>query len=102
MGDKQPKEATIAVKKARPMRGIVVSDRMAKTRVARIERIIKHPVVGKYIKRSSKIMFHDETNQSRIGDEVLIGQCRPLSRHKNFELIQIVKQGDRSANTAAI
>ncbi len=83
--EKQPK-------KAKPFRGFVVSDKMQKTRVARVDRMVKHPVVGKYLKKSSKIMFHDEKNESVMGDEVLISVVRPKSKRKSFELLSIVRK----------
>ncbi len=66
---------------------VVVSDRMDKTRVAKIERRIKHPVVGKYIKRTTKIFFHDEKNSTRVGDNVVVQETKPMSKNKSFVLI---------------
>jgi len=73
-------------------RCVVVSDRMTKSRVGEIVRTIKHPVFEKYIKRTSRIMFHDEQNMTRIGDEVLIAECAPMSARKSFELVSLVKR----------
>ena len=78
-------------KTTRRLRCLVVSDKMDKSRVGLIERKVKHPVVGKYIKRSTKLMFHDESNQSKKGDYVDIIQTRPQSKRKSFELDGIVK-----------
>ena len=69
------------------LNAVVVSDRMDKTRVAKIERIVKHPVVGKYIKRTTKIFFHDEKNSTRVGDNVAIAETMPISKHKAFVLV---------------
>jgi small subunit ribosomal protein S17 len=66
---------------------VVTSDRMDKTRVAKIERRIKHPVVGKYIKRTTKIFFHDEKNSTHIGDNVVVQETKPMSKNKSFVLI---------------
>ncbi len=77
--------------KRKVKRVVVVSDRMNKSRVGEIVRTIKHPVFEKYIKRTSRIMFHDEQNQTKLGDEVLIAECAPLSARKNFEFISVVK-----------
>lgn len=77
-------------KKSRPLQGTVTSDRMDKSRVATIERTVKHPRYGKYVKRRTKIMFHDENNQSKIGDSVLIMPSRPYSAQKKFDLLRVV------------
>ena len=76
--------------KIRPIRCVVVSDKMAKSRVAKVERLVKDIHVGKYVKRSTRIMFHDEKNESKLGDTVLIKTCRPLSAKKRFELASVV------------
>ena len=73
-------------------RCVVVSDRMTKSRVGEIVRTIKHPIFEKYIKRTSRIMFHDEQNTSRVGDEVLITECAPKSARKSFEFVSLVKR----------
>ena len=83
---------TASEKKSKPVRCIVVSDKMQKSRVGRVDRWVKHPVVGKYIRRTTKVMFHDDQNLSRMGDEVLVVQTRPKSCHKNFELKDIIKK----------
>jgi len=80
------------VKKQKPVRGFVTSDKMDKTRVATVVRKVKHPGVGKYIKKSTKFMFHDEKNASKIGDEVLITPSRPQSARKSFQLLSIVNE----------
>jgi len=79
-------------KKTRPLLVTVVSDKMTKSRVGVLERRVKHPVVGKYIKRSTRIMFHDESEISRMGDEVLVVQGRPLSARKSFVLKEVVRK----------
>ena len=79
-------------KKARPIRVVVTSDKMNKSRVGTTERLVKHPRYGKYIRRTTKYMFHDETNQTRAGDEVLITQTRPLSSRKKFKLLEVVRK----------
>ncbi len=76
--------------KVRPIRCVVVSDKMAKSRVGVVERLVKNEHVEKYIKRSTRIMFHDEKNDSKMGDTVLIKPCRPLSAKKRFELATVV------------
>lgn len=78
-------------KPKRLLRCIVSSDKMTKSRVGKAVRLVKHPLVGKYIKRTTKVMFHDEHNESKLGDEVLIYATRPRSAHKNFCLYSIVR-----------
>ena len=80
------------VKKQKSVRGVVTSAKMDKTRVVTVERMVKHPVVGKYIKKTTKFMFHDEKNASKLGDEVLITPSRPMSARKGFRLLSIVKE----------
>ena len=77
-------------KKQRVVRGVVTSDKMNKTRVATIVRMVKHPVVGKYEKKHTKLVFHDANNLSSTGDEVLIAPCRPLSARKSYTLTSII------------
>lgn len=72
--------------------GRVVSDKMDKTITVSIERNIQHALYGKYVKRSTKLQAHDENNQCSIGDLVTIKQCRPLSRRKRFQLVDIVNK----------
>lgn len=73
----------------RKVKCVVTSDKMLKTRVAKIERKVKHPLVGKYVKRTTKLFFHDETNQTKVGDEVLVVQTKPMSKNKCFKLLSI-------------
>jgi small subunit ribosomal protein S17 len=69
--------------------GKVISNKMDKTITVFIERLIKHPLYGKYIKKSTKLHAHDEKNQVNIGDIVTIEQCKPISKLKCWELIEI-------------
>jgi small subunit ribosomal protein S17 len=80
------------IKQQKMIRCRVRSDKMNKSRVGVVERKVKHPVVGKYITRTTKVMFHDENNLSHIGDEVLIRQTKPISGQKTFVLDSIVHQ----------
>jgi small subunit ribosomal protein S17 len=68
----------------------VVSRKMDKTATVLIERVVKHPVYGKYVKRSTKVLIHDEHNQCCEGDVVYIASCRPISKRKAFRLVEIV------------
>ncbi len=77
------------VKKNQRLQGKVVSDKMNKTITVQVERLVKHEVYGKYIKRSSKLHAHDENNECHIGDTVTVELCRPLSKSKCWRLINI-------------
>ncbi len=77
--------------KLRTISGRVVSNKMDKTITVLVERVVKHPVYGKYIKRSTKLMAHDEQNLCQEGDVVSITSCRPLSKKKAFKLVQILE-----------
>lgn len=84
-----------AVAGQRTLTGRVVSNKMNKTIAVEIERLIKHPRYGKYIKRTTKLLAHDEANEAREGDTVSIAECRPLSRHKSWRLVSVVSRGTR-------
>lgn len=71
--------------------GVVVSDKMEKTVVVKVDRLVKHSVYSKYIKRSVKYKVHDEHNSSKVGDRVQIIECRPLSKDKRWSLKQIIE-----------
>jgi small subunit ribosomal protein S17 len=77
--------------KLRTITGRVVSNKMDKTITVLVERVVKHPVYGKYVKRSSKMMAHDENNICQEGDIVSITSCRPLSKNKTFRLVDILQ-----------
>jgi len=72
--------------------GTVVSDKMDKSRVIKVERSVKHPLYKKYIKRTKKFMVHDENNESHIGDVVKVMEARPLSRKKRWRLSEIIER----------
>jgi small subunit ribosomal protein S17 len=72
--------------------GRVVSDKMNKSVSVSIERVIKHPVYGKYIRRTSKVMAHDETNDCKTGDKVAIRECRPMSKNKAWQVVDIIER----------
>jgi small subunit ribosomal protein S17 len=78
----------------RTLTGKVVSDKMDKTATVLIERKVKHPVYGKYIRRSTKLHIHDENNTCREGDLVTIQECRPYSRTKSWMLVEIVGRSE--------
>jgi small subunit ribosomal protein S17 len=72
--------------------GRVVSDKMDKTVSVAIERLIKHPVYGKYIRRTSKVLAHDAANECKAGDRVAISECRPVSKNKSWAVVNIVER----------
>jgi small subunit ribosomal protein S17 len=80
----------MAEKLVRTIQGRVVSDKMDKTITVLIERQVKHPLYGKFIKRSTKIKAHDENNDCNIGDVVIVSQTRPLSKTKSWTLSEVV------------
>ena len=79
-------------KKVRTLTGKVVSDKMDKTVTVLIERRVKHPLLGKIVKRSTKLHAHDENNECRMGDVVTIKETRPLSKSKTFALVTIYER----------
>ncbi|MEO8149087.1 MAG: 30S ribosomal protein S17 [Bacteroidia bacterium] len=72
--------------------GLVTSDKMEKSIVVSIERRIKHPIYGKFIKKTNKFMAHDEKNEAHVGDTVRIMETRPLSKNKNWRLVTVVEK----------
>ncbi len=78
------------VEAQRTLSGVVVSDKMDKTIVVKSERKVRHPIYGKYIRRSTKYHVHDENNECKIGDTVTIKECRPVSKTKSWALVQVV------------
>lgn len=72
--------------------GIVTSSKMDKSIVVSVERKVKHPIYGKFIKQTKKFMAHDEKNECGIGDLVKIMETRPLSKNKNWRLIQVLEK----------
>ncbi len=76
----------------RTLTGRVVSDKMDKTITVLVERQVKHPLYGKFIKRSTKVHAHDESNECNAGDTVVVEQCRPLSKSKTWRLVKVVER----------
>ncbi len=72
--------------------GIVVSDKMDKTITVSVERKVKHPIYGKFVKKTSKFHAHDENNDCGAGDTVRIMETRPLSKSKNWRLVEIIER----------
>jgi small subunit ribosomal protein S17 len=77
-------------KKIRTVQGRVTSNKMDKTITVMVERTVKHPIYGKFIKRSTKLHAHDEANVCNEGDVVTITECRPLSKSKTWMLVDVV------------
>ena len=75
----------------RTLQGKVISNKMDKSITVAIERSVKHPIYGKFIKRTTKLHVHDETNQCKEGDVVTIRECRPLSKTKSWTLVALVE-----------
>lgn len=76
----------------RTLTGRVVSNRMDKTAAIAVERLVKHPLYGKYIRRTTKVLAHDENNECQIGDTVSIAETRPLSKRKAWQVVEIVER----------
>ena len=72
--------------------GLVVSDKMDKTVTVMLERQVKHALYGKYIKRSTKVHAHDETNDCGEGDKVMIAECRPISKAKSWRVVEVLER----------
>jgi small subunit ribosomal protein S17 len=76
----------------RTIKGVVVSSKMDKTIVVKAERLVKHPIFHKYVRKHIKYKAHDEQNQSKLGDTVLIIESRPLSKEKRWRMLGILKK----------
>lgn len=76
----------------RTLQGRVVSDKMDKSIVVAIERKVKHPIYGKFVKRTTKLHAHDETNQCSTGDTVTIRECAPISKNKSWTLVDVIEK----------
>ncbi len=74
------------IRRRKTRSGLVVSDRMDKTIVVQIDRMVMHPIYKKFVKQRVKYKVHDETNEARVGDTVLIEECRPLSKQKRWRM----------------
>ena len=72
--------------------GEVVSNKMNKTIAVEIERVVRHPTYGKYVRRTTKLLAHDENNECKEGDTVSIKPCRPMSRRKSWLLVRVVER----------
>jgi len=79
-----------ALEAGRTLTGKVVSNKMQKTVSVEVERLVKHPTYGKYVRRTTKLMAHDEAGACKEGDTVQIEECRPMSRRKSWRVVRVV------------
>jgi len=79
-------------KVSRTITGRVISNKMDKTITLLVERMVQHPLYGKYIRRSTKLHAHDENNECGEGDLVAVEQCRPLSKTKSWRLVKVIEK----------
>jgi len=86
------KKEEVKEKKKKLLKGIVISNKMMKTAVVKITRLVKHKLYKKRVKVSSKIFIHDKNDKCLIGDHVLIKMCRPISKNKAFTLVDILNK----------
>ncbi len=84
-------------KTRRTIVGRVVSDKMDKTVSVAIERLIKHSVYGKYIRRTTKVLAHDANNECKPGDRVAISECKPISKNKSWAVVDVVERASDRA-----
>ena len=80
----------------RLLMGKVVSTKMDKTIAVSVERMVKHPTYGKYVRRTTKLLAHDANNECKEGDTVSIKPCRPMSRRKSWTLVRVVERAARA------
>jgi len=80
---------TVEAKGQRTLTGRVVSTKMQKTIAVEIERLVRHGMYGKFIRRTTKLLAHDEAGQVKEGDTVVIVPCRPMSRHKSWKVLSV-------------
>jgi small subunit ribosomal protein S17 len=76
----------------RTLQGRVVSDKMDKSVTVMIERRVKHPIYGKFVRKSTKVHAHDENNECQVGDVIVVEQCRPLSKTKKWRFIKLIER----------
>lgn len=92
MSTEQGLERELKTRTARSLEGRVVSNKMHKTVTVLVERRVRHPLYGKIVTRRTKLHAHDETNECREGDLVMIEECRPLSRTKSWRLVKVLER----------
>jgi small subunit ribosomal protein S17 len=80
--------------KLRTLTGKVVSDKMNQTISVAIPRVVKHPIYGKYLRRTTKVLVHDQENTCKQGDVVSIAECRPVSKRKSWRLVEVLERAE--------
>ena len=95
-------EQTTGTTTTRRTVGRVVSNKMNKSVTVSVERLIKHPVYGKFIRRTTKIMAHDEEQTCREGDTVAIVECRPISKNKSWRVVEVIERAPVDTVEAAV
>jgi small subunit ribosomal protein S17 len=80
--------------KVRTVAGRVISNKMDKTISVSVERLVKHPVYGKYIRRTTKYLAHDADNSCNEGDVVSISECRPFSKNKSWQVVEVLERAE--------
>lgn len=81
-------------KKLKTQEGIVVSDKMDKSVVVEVQRFTRHPLYERVLRRSTRFHAHDEENRCRVGDRVLIAECRPISKTKCWRVVEVLVKGE--------
>lgn len=92
MSDSVSNQAPDTAARIRTLTGTVVSNSMQKTIAVVVERLVKHPQYSKYVRRTTKLLAHDEDNTSQKGDVVSISECRPYSKRKAWRLVEVIKR----------
>ncbi|MDD9817618.1 MAG: 30S ribosomal protein S17 [Gammaproteobacteria bacterium] len=88
-------DATAGRRQGKSLVGRVVSDKMTKTVAVAIDRKVKLPLYGKYVKRTTRLLAHDEQGECKLGDVVMIESCRPLSKRKSWRLLRVLAQAGK-------
>jgi small subunit ribosomal protein S17 len=96
-GNTVKQDATPGATQIKSLTGTVVSSKMQKTIAVVVERLVKHPQYGKYVRRTTKLLAHDESNVSREGDLVSIAECRPYSKRKAWRLVEVLRRAEASS-----
>lgn len=96
-GSVAAKDAVPGKAAVKSLTGTVVSSKMQKTIAVVVERLVKHPQYGKYVRRTTKLLAHDEGNVSREGDLVSITECRPYSKRKAWRLVEVLRRAEASS-----
>lgn len=94
MSDSVSSPAPESAVRVRTLTGTVVSNSMQKTIAVVVERLVKHPQYSKYVRRTTKLLAHDESNASQKGDVVSITECRPYSKRKAWRLVEVIKRAE--------